>query len=45
MEAKELELWQEIKDFLVAVNDGDYSTGDAFETLDYFYDKLQKLNL
>ena len=40
---KEIEIFNEIKEFLEDVNNGDYSTGDAMEMLDYFYEKLKQL--
>ena len=40
---KEIEIFNEIKEFLEAVHNEEYPTGDAFETLEYFYDKLKNI--
>lgn len=43
MNEKEKQLFEEIKEFLKEFDNGDYSTGDAMETLNYFYEKVQEL--
>lgn len=43
MSEKEIELFNEFKEFLIAVNNEEYSASDAKEMLDYFYDKLNEV--
>jgi hypothetical protein len=43
MKEKEIEIFNEFKDFLEAWNNGDISTGDSQDCLQDFYDRLKEL--
>lgn len=42
MNQKEIEIFNEIKEFLKEVNNDEYSIGDIMDSLEYFHDKLNE---
>lgn len=43
MEEKEIEIFNEFKEFLQAWNNGNYSSGDTSSVLEDFYERLEKV--
>ena len=42
MTEKEIEIFNEFKEFLKEWNDGNYSSGDAMDVLQDFHDRLEE---